>query len=191
MDFSQSVHHLWKQYRRHGKAGGAEEAAAAADAAGGGKPERAQGGRGGRGGPPGRLELKPGAGGLYAGPAGEAAPLAVRGNPWAEKQVAEAGSGFVKTLGGHWWPNIGPNDRGGRGGPPGRLELKPGAGGLYAGPAGEAAPPLAANSAPGCFLRFLRVQGGLYAGPAGEAAACCCSWCPRRTQAGFRGWIRP
>ena len=29
VDFSQSVHHLWKQYRRHGKAGGAEEAAAA------------------------------------------------------------------------------------------------------------------------------------------------------------------
>ena len=64
VDFSQSVHHLWKQYRRHGKAGGAEELAAANDQ---GDKERG----GPQGALPGGLQLKPGAGGLYAGPAGE------------------------------------------------------------------------------------------------------------------------
>lgn len=54
------MHHLWKQFRRHGKAGGAEEAAAAAE----------QGGQEKRPAAPGRLELKPGAGQVYAGPAG-------------------------------------------------------------------------------------------------------------------------
>ena len=63
MDFSQSVHHLWKQYRRHGKAGGAEELAAANEQ---GDKERG----GPRGALPGGLQLKPGAGGLYAGPTG-------------------------------------------------------------------------------------------------------------------------
>ncbi|KAK9908808.1 hypothetical protein WJX75_003169 [Coccomyxa subellipsoidea] len=60
VDFSQSVHHLWKQFRRHGKAGGAEEAAAAAEQGGGqeGRPAARP-----------RLELKPGAGQVYAGPA--------------------------------------------------------------------------------------------------------------------------
>ncbi|KAK9821133.1 hypothetical protein WJX81_005434 [Elliptochloris bilobata] len=67
VDFSQSVHHLWKQFRRFGRAGGAAEAAAAADAAG-----DKGGGKGGKGTPNGapRLELKPGAGGVYAGPSG-------------------------------------------------------------------------------------------------------------------------
>ena len=57
VDFSQSVHHLWKQYRRHGKAGGAEELAAANEQ---GEKEA----KGPRGALPGGLKLKPGAGGL-------------------------------------------------------------------------------------------------------------------------------
>ncbi|CAL8460649.1 g179 [Coccomyxa elongata] len=63
VDFSQSVHHLWKQFRRHGKAGGAEEAAAAAE----------QGGQEARPAPRGRFELKPGAGRVYSGPAANGA----------------------------------------------------------------------------------------------------------------------
>jgi len=75
VDFSQSVHHLWKQFRRFGRAGGAAEAAAAADAAG----DKGRGGGGPPGGgPPGggaqRLELKPGAGGVIAGPLTSGAP---------------------------------------------------------------------------------------------------------------------
>ena len=64
VDFSQSVHHLWKQYRRHGKAGGAEELAAANEQ---GEKEA----KGPRGALPGGLKLKPGAGGLMSAPAGE------------------------------------------------------------------------------------------------------------------------
>lgn len=67
VDFSQSVHHLWKQYRRHGKAGGAEELAAANEQ---GEQERGGPQGGPRGALLGGLQLKPGAGGLYAGPAG-------------------------------------------------------------------------------------------------------------------------
>lgn len=69
MDFSQSVHHLWKQFRRHGKAGGAEEAAAAAEQ--GGSQEGRPAARA-------RLELKPGAGQVYAGPAGMTLLLRVK-----------------------------------------------------------------------------------------------------------------
>lgn len=68
MDFSQSVHHLWKQYRRHGKAGGAEELAAANEQ---GDKERGVP----RGALPGGLQLKPGAGGLYAGPTGDTSSI--------------------------------------------------------------------------------------------------------------------
>ena len=68
VDFSQSVHHLWKQYRRHGKAGGMEEMAAANE-----QGEKERGGP--RGALPGGLQLKPGAGGLYAGPSGESSFL--------------------------------------------------------------------------------------------------------------------
>ena len=66
------MYHLWKQFRRFGRAGGAAEASAAADAAGG----KGGGKGGGANGAP-RLELKPGAGGLYAGPAGARAGRAV------------------------------------------------------------------------------------------------------------------
>lgn len=72
VDFSQSVHHLWKQFRRHGKAGGAEEAAAAAEQGAGDSKRPA---------PRDRLDLKPGAGGLYAGPAGKAPWLQLGHSP--------------------------------------------------------------------------------------------------------------
>ncbi len=70
VDFSQSVHHLWKQYRRHGKAGGAEELAAANE-----QGDKEQGGP--RGALPGGLQLKPGAGGVFAGPTGVLAHITI------------------------------------------------------------------------------------------------------------------
>ena len=80
------MYHLWKQFRRFGRAGGAAEAAAAADVAGdkgGGK-----GGGGAKGAP--RLELKPGAGGLYAGPAGVRAGASAAGRHAEDLRLAFA-----------------------------------------------------------------------------------------------------
>ena len=92
VDFSQSVHHLWKQYRRHGKAGGAEELAAANE-----QGEKEAGGP--RGALPGGLKLKPGAGGVMSAPAGKSPAQTHRVSPHSSLlTVAKVPRGLPEVL---------------------------------------------------------------------------------------------
>ncbi|CAK0747033.1 cytochrome P450 monooxygenase 59 [Coccomyxa viridis] len=90
VDFSQSVHHLWKQYRRHGKAGGAEELAAANE-----QVEKEA--KGPRGALPGGLKLKPGAGGLMGATSGGYG-LVLDAD---DKDHHQNGNGHPRKSGGH------------------------------------------------------------------------------------------